>query len=67
MLTNQQQIAEAVRTACIETALATYEEGGVLGLCAEGRWEYAISAMQQLDIAAIAADYPAPDRPTSPD
>ncbi len=51
---NPQELAEAVRTACIKTALETYEEGGVLGLCAEGRWEYAISALQQLDLDPFA-------------
>ncbi len=50
---NEQQLAEAVRAACIKIALAAYEEGGVLGLCAEGRWEYAISAMQQLNMAEV--------------
>ena len=49
----QQQLAEAVRAACIKAALEAYEEGGVLGLCAEGRWEYAISTLQQLDLAAV--------------
>ena len=52
MLT-EQPLAEAVRAACIKAALAAYEEGGVLGLCAEGRWEYAISAMQQLNMAEV--------------
>lgn len=46
-----------VRAACIEAALATYEEGGVLGLCAEGRWEYAISALRQLDVGALVATH----------
>lgn len=50
---NEQQLAEAVRAACIKAALAAYEKGGVLGLCAEGRWEYAISAMQQLNMAEV--------------
>ncbi len=45
--------AETVRNACIAAAVSAYEEGGVLGLCAEGRWEYAISAMRQLDVAAL--------------
>jgi len=53
MVLNEQQLAEAVRAACIKAALAAYEEGGVLGLCAEGRWEYAISAMQQLNMAEV--------------
>ena len=49
------QIAEAVRRACIEAALAAYEDSGVMGLCAEGRWEAAIGAMQSLDIQALLA------------
>ena len=52
-LKSEQQLAEAVRAACIKAALEAYEEGGVLGLCAEGRWEYAISALQQLDLKAV--------------
>lgn len=52
-MSNKQRLAEAVRAACIKAALEAYEEGGVLGLCAEGRWEYAISAMRQLDVAAV--------------
>ena len=55
-MANAQQLAEAVRRACIEAALAAYQEGGVLGLCAEGRWEYAISAMQQLDLTLYLTD-----------
>ena len=48
-----QQIADAVRRACIEAALAAYEDSGVMGLCAEGRWEAAIGAMQSLDVKAL--------------
>lgn len=55
MSNEQQQLAETVRAACIKTALETYEEGGVLGLCAEGRWEYAISAMRQLEVESLLA------------
>lgn len=56
-MSNERRLAEAVRAACIEAALAAYEEGGVLGLCAEGRWEYAISALRQLDVDALLATY----------
>lgn len=62
----QQQLAETVRTACIQAALAAYEEGGILGLCAEGRWEYAISALQQLDVEALVQDAAAPAVPAPP-
>lgn len=63
---NPHSLAEMARAACIESARAAYETGGILGLCAEGRWEYAISAMQQLDMAAlIPADSPDAD-PSAP-
>jgi len=48
-------LAETVRAACIKAALDAYEEGGVRGLCAEGRWEYAISAMRQLEVESLLA------------
>lgn len=49
----QLKLAEAVRTACIQAAVQAYEEGGIFGLCAEGRWEYAVSALQRLDVEAL--------------
>ena len=56
----QQQLAETVRTACIKAAVEAYEEGGVLGLCAEGRWEYAISTLQQLDLDTLIKQFLSP-------
>ena len=53
------QLAELVRTACIKAALDAYEEGGILGLCAEGCWEYAISTMQQLDLQRLIQNHTA--------
>lgn len=52
-MSDERQLAEAIRAACIKAALEAYEEGGVLGLCAEGRWEYAISAMRQLALDTL--------------
>ena len=46
---------EAVRRACIEAALAAYEDAGISGLCAEGRWEAAVGAIQSVDLAPLAA------------
>ena len=43
-MTDPLPLAEAVRKACIEAALAAYEDAGDSGLCAEGRWEAAMSA-----------------------
>ena len=49
------ELMEAVRRACIEAALAAYEDAGISGLCAEGRWEAAVGAIQSLDLKQIAA------------
>lgn len=61
---SHQELAEAVRQACIQAALDAYEDAGVSGLCAEGRWEVAIGAMQSLDLKQLATPQPgsAPER-----
>lgn len=46
-------LAESVRRQCIEAALRAYEDAGISGLCAEGRWEIAIQAMRCLDLDAV--------------
>ena len=59
----QQQLAERVRALCLDAALQAWEDAGIQGLCAEGRWEVAIGALQQLDLtAALRAASPAADR-----
>ena len=54
-------MADSVRDACIEAAIRAYEDGGISGLCAEGRWELALQAMRGLDlepaVAAAAEDH----------
>ena len=47
------QIAEAVQQACISAAIHAYEDAGLSGLCHEGRWEYAVDAMRQLDLRSL--------------
>jgi hypothetical protein len=61
-MSDEQQFAEAIRAAFIKAALEAYEEGGVLGLCAEGRWEYAISTLQQLDLKVLAKQFSSPPK-----
>jgi hypothetical protein len=46
--------AEAVRRTLIDAAEAAYEDAGMQGLCAEGRWEAAVSAMRRVDLDAVA-------------
>jgi hypothetical protein len=53
------RLAERVRTALVERALAAYEDGGIQGLCCEGAWEAAVSAMRRLDLNAVVTAPPA--------
>jgi len=54
-------LAETVRAACVEAASQAYEDAGIRGLCAEGRWEAAVTAIRQLDLARVLELRP--DRP----
>lgn len=45
---------EAIRRALIEAAEAAYEDAGIRGLCAEGRWEAAVQAMRAVDVQVVA-------------
>lgn len=45
--------AEAVRRALLDAAAAAYEDAGLSGLCAEGRWEAAVDAMRSLELSPL--------------
>lgn len=47
------EFAEAVRAACIQAAVEGYENASISGLCAEGAFEAAISAIRMLDLSAL--------------
>ncbi len=49
----QQELALAVRRACIAAALDGYERAQVAGLCQESDWECAVDAMRILDLGPI--------------
>lgn len=49
-----QKFAEAVRAACIEAAVNGYENASISGLCAEGAFEAAISAIRMLNLRKLA-------------
>ena len=51
-------LAHVVREACVRAAVDAYEQAGVSGLCAEGRWELAVDAMRSLDLAAMIREHP---------
>jgi hypothetical protein len=61
------EAAEIVRAACLEAAAAAYEDAGLRGLCAEGRWEAAVGAIQRLDLRELlAGDASTPAPATAP-
>ena len=49
----RRRLAEAVRNACLNAAVNGYEQAGISGLCAEGRWEMAVDAIRSLDLDAV--------------
>jgi hypothetical protein len=51
--TDSPSLVETVREACLEAALAAYEDAGIRGLCAEGRWEAALAAIRHLDLSGV--------------
>lgn len=50
---DKNELAEVVRSACLDAAEKAYEEAGIMGLCGEGRWEYAVQAVRQLDVEEV--------------
>jgi hypothetical protein len=62
---NLEDLAKRIRQACLEAIIQAYEDGGIQGLCAEGRWELAVSTLRGLDLTPLLRDFsqpPAQDR-----
>jgi len=51
-----ENIANRIRQACVEAALQAYEDAGMQGLCEEGRWEAAVSALRTVDLVPMLRD-----------
>ena len=47
------EIARMIQQACIKAALEGYESAAMSGLCSEGAWEAAVSAMRMLDLEKL--------------
>jgi len=58
------EILERIRASLLEAASHAYEEAGMQGLCAEGRWDAAIDAIRSVDLTLTADD--SPKEPTPP-
>ncbi len=48
-----EDLAKLIRKACLDAVLQAYEDAGIQGLCAEGRWEAAISALRTVELAPL--------------
>jgi glutamate formiminotransferase/formiminotetrahydrofolate cyclodeaminase len=46
--------AEAVRRTILDAAIVAYEDAGLSGLCAEGRWEAVVDAIRTVDVTSRA-------------
>jgi hypothetical protein len=49
----RRKLALAIRDECIRASLEGYENAAASGLCHEGAWEAAVSAMRMLNMDAI--------------
>lgn len=56
--TRDLQLAAALRDALLRELLDAWEDAGIRGLCAEGRFEAAVGALRSLDLAATLAALP---------
>ena len=50
---NLEDLAKRIREACITAVLQAYEDAGIQGLCAEGRWEAAVDALRTVEITPL--------------
>jgi hypothetical protein len=46
-----EDLAKRIRGACLEAVVGAYDDAGIEGLCAEGRWETAVGALRTVDLA----------------
>ena len=55
-----EDLAKRIRDACLEAVLQAYEDAGVQGLCAEGRWEAAVGALKAVELAPLLREFKNP-------
>ena len=48
-----EDLAKRIRDACLQAALQAYEDAGMQGLCAEGRWEAVVGALKTVELAPL--------------
>ena len=55
-----ENLAKRIRGAYLQAVVQAYEDAGVQGLCAEGRWEAAVGALRTLDPAPLLREFQRP-------
>jgi len=63
---NLEDLDKRIRDRCIEAALQAYEDAGIQGLCAEGRWEAAVSALRKVELAPLLRELKARQQTSRP-
>ena len=51
------ELAKRIRDAYLQAAVQAYEDAGIQGLGAEGRWEAAAGALPTLDLAPLLREF----------
>jgi hypothetical protein len=54
---DSEDLAKRIRNTCIEAVLQAYEDAGIQGLCAEGRWEAAVDALRTVELAPLLREF----------
>jgi hypothetical protein len=52
-----EDLAKRIRDTCLEAVLQSYEDAGMQGLCAEGRWEAAVGALKAVELAPLLREF----------
>ena len=55
-----EDLAKRIRDTCIDAVLQAYEDAGIQGLCAEGRWEAALGALRKVELAQLLREFKRP-------
>ena len=55
-----EDLAKRVREVCLDAVVQAYEDAGMQGLCAEGRWEAAVDALRTVDLAPLLREFQEP-------
>ena len=55
-----EDLAKRIREVCLDALLQAYEDAGMQGFCAEGRWEAAVDALRTVDLAPLLREFQQP-------